>query len=173
MDFRHLVTSRYSCRNYQKRNVSDELLNSLFETCHFAPSAANFQPWEFIVINNPALLEKVYGSYSKSWIKTAPVVLVAIADKKNAWVRTDGKNHSDIDLAIFIDHLTLAATEKELATCWICNFDVKTIKQAFSIPEDKEPVALISLGYPVKGHKAEKKRKQTSEFIYFNSYLHD
>ncbi|MDA3890846.1 MAG: nitroreductase family protein [Salinivirgaceae bacterium] len=173
MDFKQLVLKRYSCRSFLVKPVSDDILNELFETCRFAPSAVNFQPWKFIVVNKPEILQNIHSSYKRSWIETAPIVVIALADKNNAWHRSDGKNHADIDLSIFIDHFTLAATAKELATCWVCNFDVQKIIDDFAIPEYLEPIALIPLGYPDETVKPEKKRKNINEFVYYNSINND
>jgi len=173
MNFKDLVKSRYSCRNFSAKAVSYEIINDLFEICRYAPSAVNIQPWEFIVVTDNVLLKKVFESYDRSWFKTAPIVIIALGDKQAAWVRSDGKNHSDIDLSIIIDHFTLAATDKGLATCWVCNFDVSKIRNLFDIPKLKEIVALIPLGFPADTKPQEKKRKKTNDFLYYNSYLND
>ena len=63
------------------------------------------------------------------------------------WVRSDGKHHGDIDIAIAVEHLCLAATEQGLATCWVCNFDAALCKQLFGLSANEEPAVLIPLGY--------------------------
>ncbi len=171
MDFKQLVLSRYSCRNYLSKEVPEDLLTDLFEVCRYAPSASNRQPWEFLVITKPELLNKVQKSYHRDWFKTAPVVIVVLADLLEAWVRGDGKNHADIDVSIIIDHFTLAAAEKGLGTCWVCNFDVNMVKDIFNLDNDKELVALISVGYPATNEIPDKKRKGIEDFVHFN--LHD
>ena len=63
------------------------------------------------------------------------------------WVRSDGKHHGDIDIAIAVEHLCLAATEQGLATCWVCNFDAEKCKQFFGLGDNEEPAVLIPIGY--------------------------
>ena len=171
--FKELAINRYSCRNYKNSSLTTEIITDLFEICKYSPSASNNQPWEFIVVNDIELLQKLRNSYTRSWFKSAQTVIIAIANKNIAWTRSDGKNHADTDLAIFIDHLTLAATDMGLATCWICDFDEKLVIKEFMIPDGKYPVALIPIGYPEDEVKKEKKRKQIKEFLFFNHYPND
>jgi nitroreductase len=74
------------------------------------------------------------------------------------WVRADGKHHGNIDIAIAVEHLCLAATEQGLATCWVCNFDAILCKELFALPESEEPTVIIPIGYAADEQK-EKKRK--------------
>ena len=68
----------------------------------------------------------------------------------------------DIDIAIAVEHLCLAATEQGLATCWVCNFDAEKCKQLFAIAENEEPAVLIPIGYAADELK-EKKRKEIED----------
>ena len=74
------------------------------------------------------------------------------------WVRGDGKHHGDIDVAIAVEHLCLAAAEQGLGTCWVCNFDVERCKRVLSLAANEEPTVLIPIGYPADKPK-EKLRK--------------
>ena len=78
------------------------------------------------------------------------------------WVRSDGKHHGNIDIAIAVEHLCLAATEQGLATCWVCNFDAEKCKQLFAFADNEEPAVLIPIGYAADELK-EKKRKAIGE----------
>ena len=80
------------------------------------------------------------------------------------WVRADGKHHGDIDIAIAVEHLCLAATEQELGTCWVCNFDASLCKELFAMPENEEPCVIIPIGYPADERK-EKKRKEMDDIF--------
>ena len=107
-------------------------------------------------------LAKVRKAYNREWFATAPVVLMLCAQTGKAWTRADGKNHADIDLAILADHLTLAAADMGLATCWVCNFDAEKCKQLFDLGDNEEPAVLIPIGYAADEPK-EKKRKMKEE----------
>ena len=164
MDFFTLVKERYSCRKYQPARVEQEKLDYIMECVRLAPSAVNRQPWKFRIVSSEADREKLSQCYSYNWFSTAPVVIVASILHDEEWVRGDGKHHGDIDLAIAVEHLCLAATEQGLATCWVCNFDTERCQQLFDLADNEEIAVLIPLGYAATEAK-EKKRKAMEEIL--------
>ncbi len=78
------------------------------------------------------------------------MLIVACGDHRLAWKRRDGKDHCDIDVAIAVDHMTLAAAEIGLGTCWICSFDVPRCAKLLNLPANLEPIALLPIGYPAE-----------------------
>lgn len=147
-DFKHLCASRFSCRKYKSRPVPTELLRDILECVSLAPSATNRQPWQFIIIDTPERRRAILEAYPREWLDNVPIFLVACGLHSNAWHRADGKDHTDIDVAIAVEHLCLAATAAGLGSCWICNFDRPTLARAINAPHDVEPIAIIPLGYP-------------------------
>ncbi|GAB4317545.1 MAG: nitroreductase family protein [Bacteroidales bacterium] len=146
--FLELAKKRFSARSYKPDPVPEELLMQVLEAGRIAPSAVNYQPWIFYVANSPGALEKIYPLYHRSWFREAPAVIILCADHSQSWKRKDGKDHADIDVAIAADHMTLAAADLGLATCWICNFDKEKSIEVLNLPEHIEPVVFLSLGYP-------------------------
>ena len=95
-----------------------------------------------------------------------------IGDHRQGWKRSDGKDHTDIDIAIIADHITLAAAEQGLGTCWICNFEVAKCSAVLNLPDHLEPVAFLSLGYPADSTDQTSrhlKRKAFEEIIKFDN----
>ncbi|MBC8005004.1 MAG: nitroreductase family protein [Verrucomicrobia bacterium] len=165
MPFTNLITSRYSVRSYTDKEVEKELILEILEAARMAPSAVNYQPWQFIVITEKQELASIHEAYHRAWFREAPVCIVACADHSQSWIRkSDGKDLADVDLAIAIDHLMLKATELGLGTCWICNFDVEMARQKLELPDHMEPIALIPIGY-THSTPPEKKRKALSEIV--------
>ena len=172
MDFLEIAKKRFSCRSYLAEEVEDDKITKIIEAARIAPSANNTQPWFFYVVkNDKELLKKVHGSYHREWFNNAPAVIVCCANKSVAWERgSDGKNHADIDIAIAIDHITLAATSLGLATCWVCNFYKDVINDIFDLSKDIEPIALIPVGYSeteANTKRFDKTRKSTEEIAKF------
>ena len=162
MDFLELVKSRYSCRSYQPQSVEQEKLEYVMECVRLAPSACNKQPWTFRIVTEEEDGKKLCQCYNREWFATAPVMIIASVLHDEEWVRGDGKHHGDIDIAIAVEHLCLAATEQGLATCWVCNFDAEKCKLLFAIGDNEEPAVLIPIGYAADELK-EKKRKAMEE----------
>ena len=164
MNLLELVKRRYSCRDYKPTGVEQEKLDYIMECVRFAPSAVNKQPWKFRIISKEEDRKKLCKCYRREWLATAPVIIIASVLHDEEWVRFDGKHHGDIDIAIAVEHLCLAATEQELATCWVCNFDAVLCKELFALSENEEAAVLIPIGYPVDEPK-EKKRKAIGEIL--------
>ena len=100
------------------------------EYVRMAPSAVNYQPWHFIILTNRGNIENLAKAYPRPWLISAPVIIVACINRKESWRRIkDNKDFGDVDVAIAIDHMTLAATSMGLGTCWVCNFDVEICKK--------------------------------------------
>jgi nitroreductase len=147
-NFLSLASKRYSVRNFLNKTIEEEKLVSVLEAGRIAPSAANFQPWHFIVVRDRATIKKVGEAYPRPWFLEAPVVIIVCGDHEKSWKRGDGKDFTDVDIAITVDHMTLAAAEAGLGTCWVCNFDAKKISSFFNLPAAIEPIVLLPLGYP-------------------------
>lgn len=170
--FLDIAKSRYSCRSYDAMPVEEEKLKLVLEAGRVAPSAVNFQPWHFFVIQGEKELKRFHAAYHREWFQTAPCVIVICADRSASWKRkADGRDHGDVDAAICTDHMTLQATELGLATCWICNFDLGITRDLLDLPVEEEPVVILPLGYPLDKADPDRhvqKRKPLSEIV---SYL--
>ena len=112
--------------------------------------------------------------YDRDWFTQAPVYIVACGDHRQSWKRkSDMKDFCDVDVAIAVEHLCLAATEQELGTCWVCNFDTKLCAEVLNLPEDIEPLVLIPIGYPENPDvfvSTPKKRKAFNEIVKWGKF---
>jgi nitroreductase len=170
MTFLEIAKTRYSCRNYLVKGIEKEKLDYILECGRIAPSAANFQPWQIVVVSDEILKKELFETYKRDWFLQAPVILVFIGDHQQGWKRGDGKDHTDIDVSIIIDHITLAAAEQGLGTCWICNFDAAGCVKILDLPDHLEPIAYLPLGYPAEStdeNVRHLKRKSKEEIIVY------
>ncbi|MFC2106891.1 nitroreductase family protein [Bacteroidota bacterium] len=173
MDFIDLAKKRFSSRNYSPEKVERDLLLSVLDAGRIAPSAANKQPWIFILLIDAESLNQLSASYDRGWFKTAPAAIVICGDHRQSWKRSDGKDHCDIDTAIATDHITLAAADKGLATCWICNFDKEKCKEVLNLPDHIEPTVILSIGYPLDNkdtNRHTEDRKPLDKIVYFEHF---
>jgi len=143
-DFLTLAKERHSVRKYKDTPVETKKLNAILEAGRIAPSACNFQPWIFLVINTPDGMAKVAKGCNPFG---APLAVIICADTTAAWVRGDYKNHGDIDATIATDHMMLCAQDLGLSTCWICAFNPNVIRADFNIPDHLVPVNILPIGY--------------------------
>lgn len=173
MEFIDLARSRYSCRKYNLKPVDQPTLEYILEAGRIAPSATNAQPWMFIVVTDEPYHSLMFDVYTKPWFKDAPVYIVLCADHRNSWKRSDKKDHADIDIAIAADHMTLAAAEKKLGTCWICNFDPAKCSEVLNLPAHLEPAVILSLGHPLDEYdpgRHDAGRKPMNEIVRWNKF---
>jgi len=119
MDYFGLVEKRYSVRAYKPDLVEDGKLHQVLEAARMAPSASNRQPFQLIVIHTKGRETELKRIYAREWFVQAPLIICACSVPAQAWVRRDAKNYGEVDVAIMMDHLILAATELGLGTCWI------------------------------------------------------
>lgn len=164
-----LFLERKSVRSFLNKKIDRSIIIQLLDAARVAPSAVNYQPWRFFVCTSDDIKQKITESYHRKWFATAPLYIVACADKSQSWKRaSDQKDHGNIDVAIAITHLMLKATELGLGTCWVCNFDVDILNDALNLDKVLEPVAIIPIGYPSSEaspkEEQSKKRKSIDEF---------
>jgi len=169
MEFTTLVESRYSVRSYKTDPIEEEKLQKVLQTARLAPTATNNQAFQFIVIHTKGREEELKRIYRSDWFTQAPLVVCACGIPAENWVRMDGKNYNDVDVAIAMDHLILAATNEGLGTCWIGAFDAEAAKEVLGLPEGVEPIAFTPLGYPA-GEPKPKKRKELSELVRYERW---
>lgn len=173
MTFLELAKKRYSVRNYLDKPVEKEKLMYVLEAGRVAPSAANFQPWHFIVFTGGEKKKRICTTYNRPWFVHAPVIILICGDHDTSWKRSDGKDHCDIDISIVADHMTLAAAEIGLGTCWVCNFDAKKTSEILCLPDHIEPIVFLSLGYPGdaedKGSR-HKIRKKMDDLLHWEEF---
>jgi len=148
MDFQELIRLRRSIRGYKADAVADDVLYRVLGAGRIAPTAANLQPFHLIVVTQPETRARMDAVYARDWFTAAPAILVACGEPAKAWRRGDGFNSVEMDVAIVMDHIVLAATEEGLGTCWVCNFDEAKAKEILGIPADVRVLALTPLGYP-------------------------
>lgn len=166
MDVFEAIKKRRSIRGYLEKGIEDEKLNQILEAARQAPSANNKQEARYIIVKDKKTKEKLCeAAKGQFFVKEAPVVIVCCAKTDNH-VMTCGQLCYPIDVAIAIDHMTLAAVALGLGTCWIGAFYEDKVKEILKIPEDIRVVELLALGYPKDYPSNPKNRLTLSETVF-------
>ena len=169
MRFQELIKKRYSVRSYKPDPVEDDKLGQVLEAARLAPTAANRQPFQLIVIHTSGREDELRRIYDKPWFVQAPIVICACTIQSQGWVRRDSRNYCTVDVAIAMDHLILAAADLGLGTCWIGAFDLTATREVLGLPEDVDPIAFTPLGYANDEPKP-KTRKPLAELIRYEHW---
>ena len=164
MIFLDLVKERYSIRAYETKPVPDAMLLQVLDAARMAPSAANRQPWHFLLVQDAAQRRALAEAYPRDWFWQAPAVIVVCVEPARAWTRSDGRNYADVDGAIAMDHLALCATDLGLATCWVAAFDAGKVRAVLGLPAGVEPLVMTPIGYPAGGGR-DKTRKPMADVL--------
>jgi nitroreductase len=171
MEFSELIKQRYSVRSYKSLPIENEKLEKILDAARLAPTAANRQPFQLIVVHTEGREDELRKMYHREWFVQAPIIICAVALTTQGWVRgADGKNYTEVDIAIMFDHMTLEAANQGLGTCWIAAFNPDAVRQVLGLPDDVEPIALTPLGYPADQAPSKKVRKPVSELVRYERW---
>lgn len=165
--FLELCRERASVRAFAPERPTASVIDYIVECVRLAPSAVNKQPWRLFYVTRPELLVQLQTTYDRAWFATAPAVFVVCKDEREQWVRpSDECPHGDIDIAIATEHLCLAAAEKGLGTCWVCNFDVEACRKILGLNKEVTPVVMVPIGRADEAFVDHgRRRKETKEIL--------
>jgi len=168
MNIFQAIKTRRSVRQYQPKPVPEDKLRKVLEAARLAPSAHNAQDWKFVVVKDKEKREVLAQAAGQDFISQAPVIIVAVGLEPEHVLPCGVPNYA-VDLAIAVDHMTLAAVEEGLGTCWIGAFSQEEVKKALKISEDYQVVALLPLGFPADSPKS-KIRKSLKEIVSYDTF---
>ena len=177
--FLDLVRSRRSIRRYEPRDVTDQMLDQVFEAVRWSPSWANTQCWDIVVVRDPDTKKRLQETIAPKNPATAAIigapVVLALAGRLKASGYYDGVVTTSLgdwllyDLGIATQSLCLAAHKMGLGTVIVGLFDHAGAAAALKIPATHQLVTLIPMGFPAKVGRAPE-RKPASEFIHREAF---
>lgn len=159
------IRLRKSVRSWADKPVEEGKLRAVLEAARLAPSASNRQEWRFVVVRDADTRKKLAdAARNQAFVGEAPVVIAACAETDEHEMAC-GQISYPIDVAIALDHLTLAAAERGLGTCWIGAFSEPEAKKVLGIPNEIRVVELMPLGYPADPSPKQKSRKGLDDIV--------
>lgn len=153
------IKKRRSIRAYEDKPVPEKKLRKVLEAARLAPSASNRQRCKFIVVRDSKRRQELArAAGGQAHVAEAPVVIAAVTTMPE-YVMKSGTPAYAVDLAIAVDHITLAAADEGLGTCWIGAFSQEEARSILNVPEEYRIVVLLTMGFArqagiVKGRKA-------------------
>jgi len=178
-DIMEIILGRRSIRRYQEKDIPDEILNKILEAARWAPSWANTQPWEFVVVKDKSIKEKIQKTVppknpSSLAIVNAPVLLIMCGQVKksgyyNEQYPTKFGDWFMYDLGLATQNLCLAAHDSGLGTVIVGLFDHDRVGEVIKLPADHEVLVLVPLGYPDQEPKPPRRRGR-NEFVHYDTF---
>ena len=154
MSLYELIFSRRSVRQFKPEPISRSILEKLINAARLAPSGANLQPLEFVVVDEEEVRKRLFpclrwAAYIVPEGNPQPghepvayvVVLVNLKLRKKGYER---------DVGAAVENMILAAWEERVGSCWIANADIEKIKDMLNVPEDYKVDSVLALGYPAE-----------------------
>ena len=172
--FLSLAQSRRSIRKYRNKPVESEKIESLVEAFLRAPTSMGKNSWEFVVVTDSALLQKLSSAkpHGATFLKNAALGIVVCANPQisDVWIE-------DASIASIFVHL--AAASLELGSCWIQirerqHDDVKTaeayIAEILNLPAHIKVESIIAIGYPDEHKPVHPRESLPYEKVSLNNY---
>ncbi len=172
--FMPLIQKRRSIRKFLEKPVENEKIDTIIEAALRSPSSRGFNPWEFVIVTKPDLLEKLSNAkiHGSQFIKNAPLGIVVCADpdRCDVWVE---------DCSIASTFIFLAAESLGLRSCWIqirermhneTITSEKYVSDTIDIPSKLKVESIIAVGYPDEIKPFHKKDELQYDKVYCNQY---
>jgi nitroreductase len=169
-----LLQKRRSIRKFQDKKVDGEKIDTLIEAVLRSPSGGAKTPWEFVVVTDKEILEKLSTAkeHGSALIKGAALGIVVCADpgKQDIWIE---------DAAIASTIIHLAAASLELGSCWIQIRErmhkgdetaESYIAEVLGLPKNLKVLSMVAIGYPAEEKPPHEKEKLQYDKIHRNRY---
>jgi nitroreductase len=147
------IISRRTIRKFDQRKIDPEILKKIVNAGRLAPSAANLQPLEYLIIDDEELKNKVFPNLAwAGYIKPEgdpgkgdePVVyIIILADRKI-------NPAPERDIGASVENMNLVAEEEGIGCCWIGAFKKREIGNIISAPANLSVELILAMGYPME-----------------------
>jgi nitroreductase len=172
---------RKSGRAFMNKPISDEMLNSILEAGRWAPSCANTQAWNFVVLRDEDALMKAHEHLSRgnAYAKRAPVMII-VAAKEDGGCGSHGLPYFMMDVGLSVENMLLQAVHLGLMGHPTAGWNEDGLKEVTGIPPEYRIVTVVFFGYEgdfdkldERNQASEKKprtRKELSEIVHWNKW---
>lgn len=145
MEFDKLITDRYSVRKFLPEHLNQDDIDKILEAGHIAPTGCNYQPQRILVLNTDESINKLKNCTKCHF--NAPTAMLICYNENESWKRVyDGALSAPVDAVIVTTHMMLKAHDLGIGSCWVMHFNPAAMKEAYNIPENVQPVALLVMG---------------------------
>jgi len=167
MNLLELLKTRRSIRSYREEQIPQKTLIEIIDTARYAPTGANLQPWEFILVTDAGLRQEL-SKYAKFYfiksghVALAPALIIILG-------RPSRSEFYTIDCSLAGANIIIAAHFLGLGTCWIGAFNEQKIKESLCIPDELKIVGMITIGF-IDEQPDPSPKLSLSEILHFDTY---
>ncbi len=143
------IASRRNIREFSDEAIEGKALDRILEAGRRTPSSRNWQPWDFVVVTDPAQRAELAGVWKGAWHVAGARAVVAIIAPRVESEREQNVLHFDLGQAVM--SMMLAAADSGIGTGHAVVADQDLARSILGFPEDRFCAYLISLGFPIDG----------------------
>lgn len=158
------IATRVSVRHYTEERLTDAEIGTLLRAGMAAPSAKNLQPWQFVVVTDPAVAARMTTGRVNRMYAESPCLIVVCGETTTFARRSDDPVDAEplerenlnwpIDCSAVCENILLAAHAMGLGGVWTACYPYperyEVVKEVLGIPEKVMPLAVIPLGHPAE-----------------------
>jgi nitroreductase len=146
MDVIEAIQNRRAVRKFSDQPVPDDVIHAILGAGRRSQSSKNTQPWRFLVVRDPSMLETLSKLGDFAWhLAGANFAVILVGTVESTW--------NSFDLGQAAAQMQLAAHELGVGSCIAAIYQRDEAKQVLGIPQDHSVFCAISFGYPSENHK--------------------
>jgi nitroreductase len=161
LDALEAIRKRRSVRKYTGEPIPRQDLEKIVDAGRLAATGSNTQPWDFIVVTNRAMIEKL--KVASEWMDKAGAIIAVVMDPSSRWWVEDG--------AAAVENMLIAATALGYGSCWLEGYTLpreEEFKTLLGVPLEKRLLTLVPVGVPAEWPA--KGKKSLTEVIHWEKY---
>jgi nitroreductase len=152
------IQTRRSVRAFTAEPVPEDLLRQVLQAGRAAPSGSNVQAWGFVLVRSPGQLDSLRALAPGMIGRPTAAIAICLDRQRAQGARLIAERLVWLDIGIAAENMWLAAHDLGLGACAIGSFHRQAVAAFLRLPEDVEPVLLLSLGYPQSQPRAPGRR---------------
>ena len=150
MDALEAIRRRRSVREYTGERIPREDLEKIVDAGRLAASGSNRQPWDFIVVTDRAMIDKL--KVAAHWMDKAGAIIAVVMDPSSRWWLEDG--------SAAVENMLIASTALGYGSCWLEGYTLpreEEFKALLGVPKEKRLLTLVPIGVPTEWPTKDKK----------------
>ena len=161
MDALEAIKKRRSVREYTGEAIPRDHLEKIVDAGRLAATGSNMQPWDFIIITEREMIERL--KVAAKWMEKAGAIIAVVMDPSSRWWVEDG--------AAAVENMLIASTALGYGSCWLEGYTLpreEEFKKLLEVPEGKRLLTLVPVGVPAEWPTIEK--KALADVLHWDKY---
>ena len=143
MDAIEAIHKRRSVREYTGESIPQADLEKIVDAGRMAATGYNRQPWDFIIITDPSMIDKL--KVAAQWMEKAAAIIAVALDPTTKYWLEDG--------SAAVENMLIASTALGYGSCWLEGYTLpreEEFKELLGVPDNRRLLTLVPIGVPVE-----------------------